>query len=401
MKKFTILFAAFALVCFAVPAMAVDWNFYGSARMAATYVSDDFDDTTNKAGTDDKDAETVWDLQGNTRFGARVKSENLKGRVEFSVSESNIGSRLLWGEWDFGSASLLVGKDYTPGASQFISTSVWTGRSEGVNGGFGADANILGIGALYGSRHGQLKLKFGGFQIALIESSTGYIGGLTATAATTTTATVGATPGVVVQTAPAAGANGDIDDYLPKIQALWGMAFDTWNFDIGAGYQTYQIEDVSYISGGATKTDDVDVDSYFVSGTAGVNLGAFTIKTALSYGQNIANAGWNAAIGSGATWDGKDDTDDVDTFMGSVVGVLRLSDMLAFEGGFGYRQDKFDVNVKEDKPKKWQTYVQAFITLAPGVYILPEIGYIDWGKSTADLDQGSTVYLASKWQIDF
>jgi len=47
MKKFTILIAAIALVCFSVPAMAADWNFYGSARMQTTYFSDDFDDTLN------------------------------------------------------------------------------------------------------------------------------------------------------------------------------------------------------------------------------------------------------------------------------------------------------------------------------------------------------------------
>ena len=41
MKKLTILIAAVALVCFSVPAMAVDWNFYGSARIATFYTSTD------------------------------------------------------------------------------------------------------------------------------------------------------------------------------------------------------------------------------------------------------------------------------------------------------------------------------------------------------------------------
>ena len=54
MKKFTILIAAIALVCFAVPAMAVDWNFYGNARMATFYASDDYGDSLNAAGTDTK-----------------------------------------------------------------------------------------------------------------------------------------------------------------------------------------------------------------------------------------------------------------------------------------------------------------------------------------------------------
>ena len=40
MKKLMILIAAIALVCFSVPAMAVDWNFYGNARMQTFWTSD-------------------------------------------------------------------------------------------------------------------------------------------------------------------------------------------------------------------------------------------------------------------------------------------------------------------------------------------------------------------------
>jgi hypothetical protein len=37
MKK---LFIVFAILCLAAPAMAADWNFYGSARFATFYVDD-------------------------------------------------------------------------------------------------------------------------------------------------------------------------------------------------------------------------------------------------------------------------------------------------------------------------------------------------------------------------
>jgi hypothetical protein len=80
MKKFTIIIAALALVCFAVPAMAVDWNFYGNARMATYYVSND---QANSKTTDLK-----WDLQGNSRVGATIKAENISGRFEFGVNEA-------------------------------------------------------------------------------------------------------------------------------------------------------------------------------------------------------------------------------------------------------------------------------------------------------------------------
>ncbi|MDJ0819144.1 MAG: hypothetical protein QNJ58_23235, partial [Desulfobacterales bacterium] len=63
MKKFTIFIAVLGLVCFSVPAMAVDWNFYGNARVATFYESRDFGDGLNEAGTDDEDQDLQWDLQ--------------------------------------------------------------------------------------------------------------------------------------------------------------------------------------------------------------------------------------------------------------------------------------------------------------------------------------------------
>jgi len=89
MKKLTILIAAVALVCFSVPAMAVDWNFYGNARIATYYVSDDYGDGLNPAGTDTKDSELQWNMQGNSRIGANIKAENLKVSLN-SVSAATL-----------------------------------------------------------------------------------------------------------------------------------------------------------------------------------------------------------------------------------------------------------------------------------------------------------------------
>ena len=45
--------------------------------------------------------------------------------------------------------------------------------------------------------------------------------------------------------------------------------------------------------------------------------------------------------------------------------------------------------------------MQALITLAPGVYLLPEVGYIDYMDDRAGADQGYKWYAGAKWQIDF
>ncbi len=404
MKKFTILLAAVALVCFAVPAMAVDWNFYGNARMATFYESQDFGDGLNAAGTDDKDTDLVWDFQSNSRIGANIKAENIKAQFELglkgSTGDIDVGTRRLYGVWDFGAGKLKVGKDYTP-VSQFISGQVYDG-----------DLGLLGIGTMYGNREGQLALEFGGFTIALISPSSGLISGMASSTSSlpgTTTVSGGVTFVAPGPTATTFAFKGDPDEVLPKIEAGWGMAFDTWNFNLMGGYQYYSIEDVTSRTNPGS-SDDVAVTSYVIGGSAGVNFGPAYVKGAVSYGRNIGNAAWGIPSGVNgrpgtyqgglAVWDGDDDTDDCDTFMGALVAGIKVSDMLSFEGGFGYRSDDSDAK-GADKTQPYALYVQSVIALAPGVYVIPEVGYYDFDDNTAGKDAGDLLYLGAKWQINF
>ena len=187
------------------------------------------------------------------------------------------------------------------------------------------------------------------------------------------------------------------------------MAFDTWNFNLMGGAQTYSIEDVtSFTTPGST--DDITVTSYVIGADAGVNFGPGYVKAAVSYGRNIGNAGWSIASGVNgragtyqgglAQWDGDDDTNDVDTFMGALVAGIKVSDMLSFEGGFGYRSDDLDASGAE-KTQPWAMYVQSVIALAPGVYVIPEVGYYDFDDTVKDTDAGDLFYLGGKWQINF
>ena len=45
--------------------------------------------------------------------------------------------------------------------------------------------------------------------------------------------------------------------------------------------------------------------------------------------------------------------------------------------------------------------MQALITMAPGVYLCPEVGYIDYMDNFAGNDEGYRWYAGAKWQIDF
>jgi hypothetical protein len=391
MKKIILAIAAVALI--ASPALAVDWNFYGSARMATYWDDRDFGDGTNAAGTDDEDADLIWDFQGNSRIGATVKAENVSGRFELGLKGSgagdvDVGTRRLFGVWDFGAGKLKIGKDYTP-ISQFISGQAFDG-----------DLGLLGIGTMYGNRTGQASLSFGGFEIALIQPNSGLAVGMSN--ATTINSLAGGLGNPNLVLANPAFTGGDVDEWLPKIEAKFGMAFDTFNFNVRGGYQTYEIEDfVSPVSG---NTKSVDIDSYAIGADVGVNFGPAYVKGAISYGVNTGNAAWHLdglrTGGSQALFDGNDDVKDTDTIMGALVAGFKFTDQVSFEAGWGYRSDDPDL-AGTDEDEAWELYVQSVISLAPGVYIIPEIGYTDYMDDAAGDDEGDRWYLGGKWQIDF
>ncbi|UCE53391.1 MAG: hypothetical protein JSV31_29810 [Desulfobacterales bacterium] len=370
------IFAAAALVCaFSVPASAVEWNFYGSARVETTWNSSDGGDT---GSGDVEDSELTWRDTTGSRIGARVKGENISGLFEIKFlggdnpSDTEIVSKHLYGEWDFGAGKFLVGKTYA-GIQQFISAQMWAG-----------DTGLLGLGAMYGGRPYQLALSFGGFRIALADPNSSLVSAVTFVE---NGVTLGTIPGMT---------GGDVDEIFPKIEARYGMAFDQFSFNITGGYQHYEIEEVPSVVVPGT-TNDVDVDSWSVGADAAVNFGPAYLKGCISFTRNGGNAGWTAAAG---TWDGDDDIDDADTLQGALVVGFKMSDQITFEGGFGYRSDDYDVSGAKDDDT-YTFYGNATVALAPGVWVIPEIGYFDYDENAAGTDEGDAWYAGAKWQIDF
>jgi hypothetical protein len=358
--------------------MAVDWNFYGSARVATFWSDTDLGDGSLANGDDD-DEGLAWDLQGNSRLGANVKAEAVRGQFEVALREQGDGSgdqtvntRRIYGTWNFGPATLKVGKDYTP-VKQFISGQAYDG-----------DLGLLGYGTAYGARVGQLALSFGGFEVALINPNDGD------------TKTI---------------LGGEVDNTIPKIEAAFGMGFDMFSFKINGGYQTYEIDGTN---------DDVDVDSYTVGLDVGLNFGPGYVKGAINYGENTGDGGWH--IGGLAGTQGGfstvnlagDNVSDVETLMFALVAGWKFTDMVSLEAGFGWREDSPDGtdalgnDLKDDDFMAF--YVQAPLRLAPGVTVIPEFGYYDYGDAATDQDlvtagnqndEGEQWYLGAKWQIDF
>lgn len=367
MKKLIVFFAAVALVAgFALTAAAVEWNLYGSARMATFYTDDDFGDAGLNDANEDSQSDLRWDLQGNSRLGANVKGDVVSGQFEFGVNEATITSRRLYGVWHFADDwGLKVGKDYTP-ITFFLSGQV-----------FDADNGLLFTGNAYGSRRGQIALEGMGFKLAAITNTTSAL-----------------------------GSGGVVERWLPKFEASYLFKMnDAMSFHGFAGYQTYDVN-VGTPAGG---TDDFSVDSYVVGLGAELGFGPFFVKPQVSYYQNGDAAGWLGANTLPTLLNPQtNETNDTDSLMAMLAIGFSPTESLTLEAGAGWvSAETDDVQGFDLEQDFFEYYLQAVITLAKGVYIVPEVGFRDFGdlETSANLvpdqDLGDLFYAGAKWQINF
>jgi hypothetical protein len=406
MKKLMVIAAV--LVFFtgsAYAEVAAEWNFYGSARVSTFY--SDIDKTPFVSGNPDT-ANFEQDLNGNARIGAKVKvNDSLTGRFEYGTeaeTEEDIANvRILWGEWDFGVGSLGIGKNYTPLLMPY-SNQVYNIFAEGKG-----DSNMAKFGMLYGDRKAMIRLKFGTFQIALVEPKTmvaNYV---------TLNDDSGYEAGTFVH--PLAGemsyylADGQPETELsmPAIQVKYKLDFKMGHLNFAGGYQTFDVLD---------NTEEYSVDSYILALGGRLNLGGFYFKGNVWGGQNVGNLAdilvSNQIVSS---MDGFDDRDglgmgfarwsdgtfnvakgltDNDALAAMVVVGYEIRKGLYVEAGYGYTSTELDETGSE-KFDADTYYLQSTIFLAPGVFLTPEIGVLEVKQD----DQAKITYAGIKWQINF
>jgi hypothetical protein len=368
------LIAALAVVMLAAPALAADWSFYGSQRMSTFYQYTDYGSANQPGSGEQDDWGLIWDFQTNSRLGAKVKADKVNGQIELALKGTDggdlgVATRLAFGVWNFSdNAALKVGKDYSP-VTQNISNQV-----------FNFDDDMEGSGTFHGRRPGGLTLILGDLQVALLTNPL--------------KTSEGQFP-----------ANSDPDYNFPKIEASYTLKLDTFQIVPFGGFNYFRISDTPATRAAGTLTDDADIVSYVGGLTVRANLGAFYASAVGAYGQNWSNANWkngyNNVTSSQATLKNSGgSTNDATSYMLGLVCGLTVSDRLKFEVGAGYRNDDPDTP-GSDNDDFWQGYVQAVVTLAPGVYLIPEVGYQDFMDGADGQNQGYDWYAGAKWQIDF
>ena len=439
MKKLLVLIAAALFVAGSVmPVMAQDkaeWGFYGSARMWTAWEMKDGDTpggsnavlgTPGIAGVKLDDDDLNWSLQSNSRIGATVKFGNIGGRFEYGHT-SGVTNRLIYGTWNFGPGTLLVGQDYTP---LFFPVSDQCGFG-------GGDCGLIFWGTVYTGRVPQLKLTMGGLKIGLMTPSTSQKlplnsisevlvqpGGTAPTAASAGAAGPLFGSAVVnnLGTDPTTGITGyelfvpgfnavDTDTTLPEFEASYTFNLGPAALIIGGAYGTYDVRGVIYNAVTQTYAEhDYSIDAWLLNVAGRMNFGPFYVNFSAALGQNIGDYGITGDIPAAVKTAGyirqTNSIEDADNVLLALILGFRLSDAIKLEGGVGYLSGERVIRPGvELESKTMSYYLQMAWSPAKNAFIIPEIGWIDYGdrKQTGalDVDQGKATWLGIKWQINF
>ncbi len=420
MKKMFILVLALVIAFAALPAFAqdkADWSFYGSVRMWTAWESVD-DDTPNQlsnsgffpvAATSAKaisysvdgnqgDDEFAYLLQSNSRIGANVKWGNIGGRFEYGhTTTANL--RLLYGTWNFGAGTLLVGQDYGP---YFYLVS-------GLCGPGGGECNGIGFGSIYSGRNPQLKLIFGGLQVAIVKPA--QVASFAPSAALVT-AFGGGTPlnansAIFANNQTTAGTGFvDVDFTFPKLEASYTFNLGPAQLFFGGIWNKYT--EVYNIAGVETEND---VDGWALGAGTKMSFGPFYVNATAQYGRNVNNSGSgpvtmfptvqfyapNAIPAAGIL---AGDSEDADYMAAQLILGFKLTDSMVFEGGVVWQNGEYD----DVEQTTWVYYIGFGWSPAKNVFIVPEFGIIDYKKletSAGDVDFGDLTWFGIKWQINF
>jgi hypothetical protein len=197
----------------------------------------------------------------------------------------------------------------------------------------------------------------------------------------------------------------DVDVSLPKLEASYSFKSDTFFIDVYGGYQTYELENVD--------DDTLDISAYTIGAGGGIIFGPLTLSLGANFGQNYAVYGVNPtfrggpsvlsdmfAAYAGPSFDGGDDVEDSDAMQALIVANFKVSNTLAFEAGAGWAQ--YEPNIDDSEWTEWQYYANAVVSIAPGFFIVPEVGMINVEADDFDIeDAGEIFYAGLKWQINF
>jgi hypothetical protein len=350
----------------ALPAAAVDWKFYGSARFRTWYY-----DHTYEEPSESTSYRSIWGLQGNSRIGATINSGDLGGRFEYGGS-SELRLRRLYGTWNFGKGVFLVGKEYTP-LDFTISSQVVL-----------QDLALNGWGTLF-SRKPMLQVSMFGWDIALVEPSTSDL------------------EGRYLDDPNGASKAENTSVLFPSFETKYTYTANKLKMKAIAGFSTYEIADVD--------NNKDDVHRWIIGFSAGYEVGSTYLAVQFHYGQNLGT--WRiAADWAGSPNEGFSPASSADPLVvnGEVKDNLgygaaiecryTLNDRITFAAGLGGIDYTVDIS-GATSDTALAVYFNSDLKFAGNALLVPEVGYFDGKQDGFGDTQNQSLYVGAKWQISF
>ncbi|HNY65461.1 MAG TPA: hypothetical protein PKM41_08465 [Deltaproteobacteria bacterium] len=337
-------------------------KFYGSMRMGTFY-----NDMDTGPGMDDRSFKA--DLQSNSRIGATFTRDKLIGLYELGLDDDNsVITRKLYGVYDMGWGSLLVGQNNPIFGNMFYSNQVVVD-----------DLDLCGWGAIFETRLPQVKLKVKGLEIALIRDKSSS----------------------ALNAATGTGNSGDVDVLMPKIEVGYHIDQARFFADVFGGAFSFKVQDVT-LSG--VNYGDETVNCWVAGVGGGLKLDPAYVKAQVYYAQNGKNFGIIQQDAVGAQFDAAGSVVN-ETNVGTHLVVGSKVGACTVEAGFGYAYSQLEDPVgtySDGKNTVMSYYLNAVVPVYGAFFIVPEVGVLDYGdNSFGDDEKKSTRYIGAKWQVDF
>ncbi|MBW2165695.1 MAG: hypothetical protein JRG74_06240 [Deltaproteobacteria bacterium] len=269
---------------------------------------------------------------------------NTVSRIGATVQNGDIGGRFEYGHTSSDvSLRRLYGtwKEYTP--LHFVTNQVYDN-----------DYGLRGFGGFF-TFNPMIQVKVDGFKLAFVRPGVGDPENML--------------PG---QDPPDPMARADYDTTYPKVEASYTWAMDTFSVKAFGGWSTFEV---------------VNINDAMV--WEGQNVGLYGLTT-------------NQEVDFMPDYDaGTNDIRDNNGYGGVASIGVKINDVIGVEAGYGYVTGEDDPVGKNHNDEAWAAYLQAPITLAQGVTVVPEIGHYDYEENDANEDQGHESYFGAKWQINF
>ena len=345
MKKVVLLVLGLLLIT----SVFAELNFYAHVRTGWWYEMLDEDYT----GSEEARTNFDYSLYGCSRFGAKYTADNYVLGTEFGISSSNVNLRHLYGEYKFEKFSILIGQTWT-GLNEFSCQTI-----DGDNG-------FIGTGLFYDGRLPQLTFKFSNAYVSFMDPK---------------------------KSDPQNIGTGGGDALLPKINL--GYRYKDNGIYV---HPSFGINMSNYNEDFAGEGNDQAVTAIVFSLTAKYAQDKFDVAGQFNYGQNAGDYGI-AGCAYMAGFDGEDVVNVITTGGYGQVGY-QINDKAKLTAGFGFLSQEYDVDDSEADTKS-SLFVQTKITLADNVWIVPEIGMVDYADDMGGETEGARTYFGTKFEMRF